>query len=420
MHPLHRADQEYAMTINAKQITKDHIKTCYDSLLSEVIKRHQVKPKHTETFDWAEKHMSMHTEMSELLLKSNKRKEQSAIRLMFALRNNRLPTRKKENETVRKEERNNANNFYSIRRKKYYNENTCPMGCPETENIEHLCECKHSEKFREAAINAIYHILATRNIPNKDIEENVIKWFKNQEEGWKGKYAWIGFIHTQVAQLLLERFEEKEAKAIVIEIQNAVMEAMQLSWRQRCENLFKKQPQPAAPPLRPAAEESETEFINERTIARNALRKKHEKARKKRGETAIARIRALAEKAKARRGRNEQITKDHPTSSTNVQPSEHHLPICRPRPKLDQRPRHSTATIGRETDHPTYPPPAAAFDGHPRPIDRHLPARQRGTSMNSNCKTGRNKKQTPPDLYNTITNYTARSTLTWGRGHVSP
>jgi ribonuclease HI len=230
---LKETDPEFEMFVNDKQVTSGHRKKCYEQLINEVVQKNQHDPSHREAFDWAQP-IGADTERSSLLLKSNKRKEHSLVRMMFMLRNNRIRTRKREQEIAEKEKNQQNPNYYVLRRRRYFSESTCPMECQEVEDIQHLCSCKHAEKFREEARIRIKWELTTRGVSAE--QADITEWAKQPE--WKEKYTWLGMIPKTFTEDLKEYMDEKEINDIIIEIQKHIIEAMKNTWTQRCKKLF--------------------------------------------------------------------------------------------------------------------------------------------------------------------------------------
>jgi hypothetical protein len=158
--------------------------------------------------------------------------------MMFMLRNNRLRTRQREHETMEKEKNQQNTNYYILRRRRYFSENKCPMGCENVEDIQHLCECKHAEKFREEARARIKWVLTTRGVAAE--KADIKEW--NTIPEWKEKYTWLGMIPKTFTEELKNFIEgEKEISEITTDITRYIMEAMKNTWAQRCKKLFEKE-----------------------------------------------------------------------------------------------------------------------------------------------------------------------------------
>lgn len=236
--PLKETDPDFAILINKKQVTSNQRRKCYETLIEEEVRKNQINAKHREAFDWLQSEVEADKKLSSLLLQSTKRKDQHLVRMMFMLRNNRLRTRKRENEIAEQEKNLKSENYYVLRRRRYFSNNACPMGCQEPEDIQHLCTCKHSEEIREKALIAIKDELRKKGI-SWEVAQTT-EWFKKSEPKWKEKYTWLGIIPKSLAEELKNRLKEKEINHFIVEMQKIIIEAMKEAWTQRCKKLYEK------------------------------------------------------------------------------------------------------------------------------------------------------------------------------------
>jgi hypothetical protein len=387
--PLKETDPDFAILINKKQVTSNQRRKCYEALIEEEVRKNQINDKHKEAFDWLQSNVDADRRLSSLLLQSSKRKDQPLVRMMFMLRNNRLRTRKREHEVVEKEKNLNSDNYYILRRRRYFSENTCPMGCQEPEDIQHLCTCKYSERIREAALTRIKEELRRNGIP--DERAQTLEWFKKSEPQWKEKFTWLGIIPQSLSEELNNRLEKKEIDRITVEIQKITMEAMKEAWTQRCKKLYEKSNEQQGSQQTSSRNQARTN-TSKRTNEETSSEERVSSRRRIESDQSTSNEQSQQRKTQQKRPRQQEKTV---TAATKRKTQNNQDQDFRPgRAATSPRPLQSSDPLNNEAEPSTAPIETSGLDGS------HWTVRPAGRST-----SGRS-------IRNTLSTYRSTSTTT--------
>lgn len=244
--PYSQLDPEFILQIDNEDAHSKLRLACYNRLLQEELLKN--RKAHPNTYDWLNE--SQIEKVASQVLMCDKSRKLSKIRnFMWKLRNYRIKTMSKMHERWKG---NKKKSFYSEHVLSKYEKNSCPRCNDTEEDVDHFLDCIVAETEREKIQKEILQLLKAESLSDPTnaeensptIQELIEEWFiDDEEDGWKRKWAYMGYVKKSVIRRLEKIEWQKESSSLVIikKIQVIIIDIIRETWIDRCRILHKSE-----------------------------------------------------------------------------------------------------------------------------------------------------------------------------------
>jgi len=226
-------DPQFIIQIAERDVVEQPRRACYQALLEEILVKHRKEKLRYSDWQGCDQ---LDVENSSLILKERSRNLAKLVSFAFKCRHDKLRTAEHGYNRAAQAKQSGESSEWAEKLIRSFPDAWCPFGCGEVESLDHLVNCKASEKIRAE----------TERELRQDQMDIAVEWLSEGPEGdvWKPKWTWMGLLPKKLTEIIIAKLslegKKAESVAVIKKLQITLLEGLRRMWINRCKKLFAK------------------------------------------------------------------------------------------------------------------------------------------------------------------------------------